>query len=257
MVGANLTVAAGAVKKLIPAARSATLRYSPGVSAVFDTLVAEYPAWWIDFLGEHNHIGGADATRWLLERSGLHRGDRMLDCGAFVGAAARLAAAETGAAAYATDLNADFLAAGRAMPGGEAVGWVAAATAKLPFRDGAFASVWSLDSMILPREMTRVAAPAATICLCCEVPADGRGGVEAFIEEWTGLGWEMRSHRSLSLDALQAWRAAEAAMVAHRSKYEARYGKPGYLAQLDLLAMLVQSYERGATGHGLFVFGRG
>lgn len=227
------------------------------MSDVFDALVAEYPAWWIDFLGEHNHVGGAATTRWLLERSGLRPGSRMLDCGAFVGASARLAVTETGAAAVATDLNADFLAAGRAMPGGEGVAWVTATTAKLPFRDRTFASVWSVDSSIAPREMTRVAASSATVCLCCEVPADGRGGVEAFIEEWTSLGWEMRSHRSLSLDALQAWRNAEAAMVAHRAKYEARYGKRGYLAQLDLLAMLVESYERGAAGHGLFIFGRG
>lgn len=227
------------------------------MSDAFDALVAEYPAWWIDFLGEHNHVGGVDATRWLLQRSGLASGAGMLDCGAFVGAAARLAACESGAAAVAADLNADFLAAGRSMPGGEAVAWVAASTSKLPFRDGAFASVWSLDSMIAPREMTRVAAPVATICLCCEVPTDGRGGVEAFIEEWTALGWEMRAHRPMSLDALQTWRNAEAAMVARRSHYEARYGKRGYLGQLDLLAMLVQSYERSEQGHGLFIFGRG
>lgn len=246
----------GAVK-VAEAARSRRLRYSPEVSDVFDALVAEYPAWWIDFLGEHNHVGGIDATRWLLERSGLRPGARMLDCGAFVGAAARLAAAETGAAAVAMDLNVDFLAAGRAMPDGQEVAWVAASTAKLPFRGGAFASVWSLDSMIAPREMTRVAASPATICVCCEVPTDARGGVEAFIEEWTALGWEMRAHRPMSLDALQTWRNAEAAMVAHRSRYEARYGKQGYLGQLDLLAMLVQSYERNEQGHGLFVFGRG
>jgi SAM-dependent methyltransferase len=226
-------------------------------TAVFDVLVEEYPAWWIDFLGEHNHVGGIEATRWLLQRSGLGRGDRMLDCGAFVGAVARMAAREIGAAAVATDLNPDFLRAGRAMPGGESVVWVDASTQKLPFASGTFASVWCLDSYISVRDMTRVAAPRATICLCCEVPADNRGGQDAFLEEWTEVGWELRAHKPISLDAVQTWRAAEAAMVARRSLYEKRYGKRGYLGQLDLLGMLVQSYEHGAQGHGLFVFGRG
>ena len=224
---------------------------------VFDALVDEYPAWWIDFLGEHNHIGGLETTRWLLQRSGLRPGDRMLDCGAFVGAAARMAAEEQGARAVAFDVAPDFLRAGRAMGGGAGVRWLAASTAKLPFRAGTFASVWSLDSLIAPREMTRVAAARATVCLCCEVPTDSRGGVEAFTEEWTDLGWEVRAHRQASLDAVQAWRHAEAEMVARRTRYEKRYGTRGYLGQLDLLAGLVRSYELGAQGHGLFVFGRG
>lgn len=226
-------------------------------TAVFDVLVEEYPAWWIDFLGEHNHVGGVEATRWLLQRSGLAAGGRMLDCGAFVGAAARMAVRETGASAIATDINRDFLSAGRAMPGGESVAWVDATTQRLPFPAGTFTSVWSLDSYISVREMTRVAAPRATVCLCCETPADNRGGQDAFLEEWTEGGWELRAHKAISLDAVQTWRAAEAAMVARRSLYEKRYGKRGYLGQLDLLGMLVQSYEHGAQGHGLFVFGRG
>jgi hypothetical protein len=223
---------------------------------VFDALVEEYPAWWIDFLGEHNHVGGIETTRWLLERARLKPGDLLLDCGAFVGAAARLAFEETGAAAVAIDLNADFLRAGRSMESGEAVAWVAASTHRLPFRDRTFQSVWSLDAYVAPAEMTRVAATSATICLCGEVPVDGRGGVEAFMDEWRDLGWQVAAHRSLSLEALQAWRYAESAMVGKRSRYEQRYGTRGYLGQLDLLAHLVRSYERGEMGHALFVFTR-
>ena len=66
-------------------------------------------------LGEHNHIGGESATRWLLDAPSLGPGKEMLDCGAFVGAAGRLAAQATGCVAFATDLNHDFLAAGREL----------------------------------------------------------------------------------------------------------------------------------------------
>ena len=83
-----------------------------------ESLSVDYAAWWIDFLGEHNHVGGEEATRWLLERSQLGPGDLMLDAGAFVGASARMAVARTGCTAIATDVNADFLAAGRQMDGG-------------------------------------------------------------------------------------------------------------------------------------------
>ena len=232
-------------------------RYHSDMPDVFDQLVEDYPAWWIDFLGEHNHVGGRDATTWLLERAGLGPGDRMLDCGAFVGAAARLAAARTGASAVAADVNAEFLAAGRAMAEGGGVAWVVAATQKLPFADGAFSSVWCMDSYIAPRELSRVAAARATLCLCCEVPVDSRGGVEAFIEEWEGYGWSLSAHRQMAIEALQAWRNAEAQMVGRHSHFEQRYGKRGYLGQLDLLGELVRSYSMHEQGHGLFVFRRG
>ncbi|MGE5596906.1 MAG: class I SAM-dependent methyltransferase [Hyphomicrobiales bacterium] len=223
---------------------------------VLGELAEQYPAWWVDLLGEHNHVGGIETTRWLLDRARLRPGDHMLDCGAFVGGAARLAASE-GIVVVATDLAPDFLRAGRSLEHGEHVTWVAADTRKLPFRDGTFASVWSLDSSIFPREMSRVAAARATICLCCEVPADGRGGFESLIEEWSAFGWQLSSHRSMTLEALQAWRQAEAQLVMRRPHFEQRYGTRPYLAQLDLLGELVRSYERGGVGHGLFVFERG
>lgn len=224
------------------------------MQTIFDELVAEYPVWWIDALGEHNHIGGAQATKWLLQRARLSPGARMLDAGAFVGAAARMAARETGARPVATDLNRDFLAAGRSMPGGALVEWVTAANERLPFRDRSFASVWCLDSALAPRELTRVAAAGATLCLCCEVPVDGRGGLEAFLEEWEALGWRLVAHKPLSLEATEAWRRAENLLVRNRPRYEERYGKRGYLYALDTLADLVRAYEYGERGHGLFVF---
>jgi SAM-dependent methyltransferase len=222
-----------------------------------ESLAEEYAAWWIDFLGEHNHIGGEEATRWLLERARLQPGDLMLDAGAFVGASARMASERAGALAVATDLNADFLSTGRELPDGASVRWVVATTNRLPFRDAAFASVWCLDSYIAPRELSRVAAENSTLCLCCEVPVDSRGGVEAFIDEWGEFGWSLGAHRQMNSEATQTWRRAEAELVRKRPRFEERYGTRGYLGQLDMLAAMVQAYERGAQGHGLFVFTRG
>ena len=222
-----------------------------------ETLSEAYAAWWIDFLGEHNHVGGAEATRWLLDRSRLEAGERMLDCGAFVGAAARLAAERLGALAVACDVGADFLQAGRQLHGGDAVQWVTADTQRLPFRDGSFQSVWALDTYISIREMTRVAATRATICLCAESPTDSRGGGDSFIQEWEEYGWALAAHRQMNSEATQAWRAAEAEMVRSRHRVEDRYGTRNYLRQLDTVATLVQAYERGEQGHGLFVFARG
>ncbi len=223
----------------------------------FDALVEEYPAWWIDFLGEHNHVGGVEATKWLLERSGLAAGKRMLDAGAFVGAAARMAADQTGCRAYATDLGSDFLLAGRELADGAGVDWVLASTHRLPFADGTFDSTWCMDSYIAPKELSRVSKKwGATICICGELPVDNRGGLESFVDEWAEFGWTLSAHKALTLEALQVWRNAEAAMVAKRTYYEERYGKRAYLSQLDQMAHLVQSYERGEAGHGLMVFSR-
>jgi ubiquinone/menaquinone biosynthesis C-methylase UbiE len=226
------------------------------MGSVFDELVESYPAWWIDALGEHNHIGGRESTAWLLERSGLKAGDRMLDAGAFVGAAARMAATEREARAVATDIGLDFLRVGHSMAGGDRVDWVLATNAKLPFADGSFASTWCLDSQISAKELTRVTAARGTLCLCCEVPTDGRGGVEAFIDEWQELGWELAAHKQLSLEATQTWRTAEMELVRQRPHFQERYGERGYLAQLDMVAELLRMYEYGQQGHGLFVFTR-
>jgi hypothetical protein len=222
----------------------------------FEELADQYRTWWIDFLGEHNHIGGIEATHWLLERAGLQPGDLMLDAGGFVGAAARMAVARTAARPIVTDTQQEFLSAGREMEGGGAVQWIAAANERLPFELSTFKSVWCLDSAIVPREFTRVAAIGATLCLCCEAPSDGRGGPDAFLEEWEALGWELRAHKAMSSEATQTWRAAEAALVRRRPHWEERYGKREYLGQLDLVAALVHAYERGEMGHGLFVFER-
>ncbi|MCC6381446.1 MAG: class I SAM-dependent methyltransferase [Dehalococcoidia bacterium] len=221
-----------------------------------ERLAADYPVWWVELLGEHNHAGGLEAARWLLDRSRRASGDAMLDCGAFVGAAARLAADRVGARAVASDLVSDFLAAGRALSGGTRVAWVVADTRRLPFADGSFRSVWALETTTVPAELSRVATQRATVCLCSEAPADGRGGLEAFVAEWERFGWSLAAHRDLTLEALQSWRAAEAALVRGRSRFESRYGARAYLAQLDQVASLVHDYERRTRGHGLFVLAR-
>lgn len=226
------------------------------IEEALQALADDYPAWWIDFLGEHSHVDGEEATRWLLERAELRAGDRLLDAGAFVGATARLAATAAGAQAVAMDMTADFLRAGRGLPGGELVAWVAGSTHRLPFRDGSFESVWCLDSHVATRELSRVAAKRATLCLCCEVPVDGRGGLDAFVQEWEEYGWRLAAHKQISLDALDVWRRVEAELVRKRPLYEGKYGNRGYLGQLDFIGSLVHSYERGEQGHGLFVFRR-
>jgi SAM-dependent methyltransferase len=221
----------------------------------FEALAERAGAWWVDLLGEHNHVGGAATTRWLLERAMPGARGPLLDCGAFVGAAARELATATGAPVVATDIEPVFLATGRQLPGGAGVSWVAADSRCLPFADGTFASAWVLDAQLVPRELSRVAAPEATLCLSCEAPADSRGGLEAFIAEWTAYGWELAAHRDVSLDALQGWRRAEAELVTRRPYFEARYGRT-YLRQLDSIARRVAACERGGAGHGLFVFRR-
>lgn len=222
----------------------------------FAALADAYPAWWVDLLGEHNHVGGAEATGWLLERARLAPGEAMLDAGAFVGAAARAAAAR-GVHATAVDVQRDFLATGRALPHGESVHWVTADARRLPFASETFASVWCLESSIFPRELSRVARAAeATLCLGCEAPADGRGGLEAFLDEWAEYGWRLAAHRPMTLEALATWRRCEAELVARRPHFEARYGSRGYLRQLDHLASLVSLYERGSAGHALIVLAR-
>jgi ubiquinone/menaquinone biosynthesis C-methylase UbiE len=223
------------------------------VTSVYDELVEAYPAWWVDLLGEQNHVGGQDSTAWLFARARLNPGDRALDAGAFVGGTARFLAAN-GIRAVALDLGRDFLVAGHKMDNGDSVDWVAGVTQRLPFADGAFRSAWCMDSYIAPRELTRVVASGGTVCLCCEVPVDSRGGVEAFMDEWVDLGFELVGHRQLSLEATQAWRAAEAELVRRRQRFQERYGDRGYVAQLDMVTDLVQAYERGELGHGLFVF---
>lgn len=226
------------------------------MTPVFDELIADYPAWWIDALGEHNHVGGAASTKWLLDRSGLEQGQRMIDLGAFVGATARYAATRTGAAAVATDLSAEFLRAGASMPGGERVQWLAADTGRLPFADATFDSLWCLDSSVDAREMSRVAKPNATICLCSEIPAEPAGGIRVYAEWWQSSGWTVEEHRDITADAVQTWRKTEADLIRRRQHFMARYGDRGYREHLDMLADLIHTYDTRRQSHGLFILRR-
>jgi ubiquinone/menaquinone biosynthesis C-methylase UbiE len=181
----------------------------------------------------------------------------MLDCGAFLGAAARMAATRAGARAVAADLTADFLAAGRELPGGAGVRWVVADNRRLPFPDGAFDSVWALDTLLAPRELSRVAAAhGATLCLSCDAPTDGRGGGESFLDEWRALGWTLAWNRQTGGEAAHAWRIAEQELAGRRKHFESLMGRRNYQSQLDELAYLVEVYDHGQLGHGLFVLRR-
>lgn len=225
------------------------------MSGEIERLGELYGAWWIDFLGEHCHVGGEEITNWLIDHSSGRPGP-VLDAGAFVGAIARALAA-SGRRVVATDANPEFLEVGRGMANGDRVDWAAAANQNLPFAEGTFGALWCLDAGAVPREFSRVAAPAAELLLCTETPEDGRGGAEAFVEEWAQFGWRLRAHRSVSGEALQIWQRAEAQLVGRRSHYEPRYGKRAYLMQLDQVADLVRAYSMHELGHGLFVFERG
>jgi hypothetical protein len=60
----------------------------------------------------------------------------------------------------------------------------------------------------------------------------------------------------MSGEAILAWHRAEAELVHRRQRYEPRYGKRAYLAQLDVVANLVRAYNVHEQGHGLFVLRR-
>ncbi len=227
------------------------------MAADLSQLGKTYGAWWIDFLGEHCHVGGLDATQWLLENSQPRAGARVLDAGAFVGASARLLARDAGTVSFASDVGRDFLSVGRDSPGGGSVSWVVATSDRLPFPDGHFSSIWCLDAMAVPQEFSRVAAPTGKICLCTEMPEDVRGGAEGFLEEWRKFGWRLAAHKSVTADAVQLWRAVEAGLVHRRTHYEPRYGSRSYLHQLDQVAELVRSYTAHENGHALIVLARG
>lgn len=214
-----------------------------------------YGAWWIDFLGEHCHVGSESATRWLLGRAAQAAGP-VLDAGSFVGATARLLG-RSGVRAVAADANADFLEVGQRLPGGTKVEWAAAPNQRLPFADGTFSALWCLDADVVPREFSRVVAESGELVLCLETPDDGRGGAEAFFGEWAEFGWRLKSHKSVTSEALQVWQLAEAQLVGRKTYYEPRYGKRGYLIQLDQIAELVRAYSMHELGHGLFVLERG
>jgi cyclopropane fatty-acyl-phospholipid synthase-like methyltransferase len=66
--------------------------------------------WWVEAFGEHNHIGGATATRWFLDPLELGRNDTVLDVGCFLGAALRLAARRYRCHGLGVDSNETFIA---------------------------------------------------------------------------------------------------------------------------------------------------
>ena len=112
------------------------------------------------------------------------------------------------------------------------------------------------DARLLRVGQRGAGAHEILVTLFQQAPVDSRGGAEAFQDEWAEYGWELTAHKPLSLEATNAWRRAEGELVWRRPHYEERYGKRSYLAQLDLLTHMVQTYERGEVGHGLYVFRR-
>lgn len=88
------------------------------------------------------HIGGAQATNYLLDQLDIGSASRVLDIGSGIGGAARLIAGRFGCAVTGIDLTPDFVDTARALTemcgmAGQVRFEVASATA-LPFDDGAF-----------------------------------------------------------------------------------------------------------------------
>jgi SAM-dependent methyltransferase len=114
----------------------------------------------------------------LVEACGIERGMRVLDVAAGTGNAA-IPAARTGAEVTASDLTADWLAAGRrrAEAEGLELEWVEADAEQLPFPDAAFDVVMSSIGVMFARhhqqaadELVRVCRPGGTIGLLSWTP---------------------------------------------------------------------------------------
>jgi ubiquinone/menaquinone biosynthesis C-methylase UbiE len=112
---------------------------------------------------------GSPATlRWLIERLGITRRDRMLDCGAGVGGPAAFAANEVGVAPVLSDPEAGACRAAQRLFGLPVV----QCSSELPFATGSFDVAWSLgvlctvaDHRGLLDELRRVLTPSGRLGL--------------------------------------------------------------------------------------------
>jgi SAM-dependent methyltransferase len=144
------------------------------MQAEFDT-VAQWTAEVAVDLGPEYFIpaacrgsGSPGTLRWLIDRLGLGRTDRMLDCGAGVGGPAAFAAELTGVAPILSEPEAGACWAARRLfefPGVQAA-------SNLPFRSGTFDVAWSLgvlctvqNQLQLLQELRRVLTRAGRLGL--------------------------------------------------------------------------------------------
>jgi SAM-dependent methyltransferase len=79
-----------------------------------DPALSALGLWWVEAFGDHNHIGGAAATRWFLDPLELGPNDVVLDLGCFTGASLRLAARRYRCQGVGIDPDERFLEIARA-----------------------------------------------------------------------------------------------------------------------------------------------
>jgi MPBQ/MSBQ methyltransferase len=117
------------------------------------------------------HVGGAPATRYLLERLEVGPGSTVLDVGSGIGGASRLAAM-TGASVTGIDLSPEFVAAATHLTGrvglGERARFVVTPGEELPLEDGTFDTAMMLhvgmnvpDKAAVFAEVHRVLRPGS------------------------------------------------------------------------------------------------
>lgn len=122
------------------------------------------------------HMGGARATRELIQRAGLREGMRVLDVGGGLGGPARTLAAETGCTVTVLDLTEEYCAVGEMLTArtglGDRVTFQHGNALDMPFPDGTFDAVWTQHSTMniedkerLYTEIYRVLRPGGRLAM--------------------------------------------------------------------------------------------
>jgi len=122
------------------------------------------------------HLGGARATRELMQRAGIARGMRVLDVGGGLGGPARTLATETGCTVTVLDLTEEYCAVGEMLTArtglSDRVTFRHGNALDMPFPDGDFDAVWTQHSTMniadkerLYAEIHRVLRPGGRLAL--------------------------------------------------------------------------------------------
>lgn len=120
------------------------------------------------------HVGGAPATRRLLDPLGLSAGHRVLDIGCGIGGSARLMTEAYGVSVTGVDLTPEFIETARRLDAdlGFRTSYEVASAQELPFGDGAFDTATMIhvgmnlpDKAALFAEVARVLRPGGVFAV--------------------------------------------------------------------------------------------